>query len=318
MCKPSTSKALTKRKQTSLNALMTPSATSPRLPDRAALPGPVPGAIALVAMIALSRLMIAAARSSWPTRAGEATAEDVLAGIVAWAGLGVCLWLVASLLLVTLSALPGTVGRWAARLARAVTPVLVRRALSLAVGASVGTLGLPAGAALGDAPPPGSTQVHSAEPGSTGPASRPTRVPPSSVSPAFRATARSGSETSAPRGSEVTTTPRPATAAEPGSTASPEPGWRPSRPVRAHDAETSQLLAPVPRTSTASIETVTVRRGDSLWSIAARHLGAGATDAEIAVAWPAWHTLNADLIGDDPDLIHPGLRLRVPTHGDHP
>jgi nucleoid-associated protein YgaU len=74
----------------------------------------------------------------------------------------------------------------------------------------------------------------------------------------------------------------------------------------------------VPRTSTASIETVTVRRGDSLWSIAARHLGAGATDAEIAVAWPAWHTLNADLIGDDPDLIHPGLRLRVPTHGDHP
>jgi len=57
---------------------------------------------------------------------------------------------------------------------------------------------------------------------------------------------------------------------------------------------------------------VVVRRGDSLWSIAARHLEPDASDAEIAGAWPAWFQANRDLVGDDPDLLRPGQVLRAP------
>ncbi|WP_308221480.1 hypothetical protein [Kocuria flava] len=58
---------------------------------------------------------------------------------------------------------------------------------------------------------------------------------------------------------------------------------------------------------------VTVRRGDSLWSLAAAALGPGATDAEIARAWPRWHALNRAVLGDDPDRLLPGQRLEVPV-----
>lgn len=57
---------------------------------------------------------------------------------------------------------------------------------------------------------------------------------------------------------------------------------------------------------------VTVRSGDCLWSIAGRHLGPQASDAEIAAAWPRWYTANRDLIGPDPNLLHPGQQLVAP------
>jgi nucleoid-associated protein YgaU len=282
----------------------------------------VVAALALFTLSVLGRLMFAAARSSWPSGDSQASAEDVLAGIVAWAGLGLCLWLWATFLLAILSALPGAVGLCAARAAEAITPVVVRRALSLVLGASVGTLVLPTDAALGDPEPVRVAQLQTSATVSPDPAFSPTGVagPASSASPAFRATpppVREDTWALSPR-APLTSAAYPVTRASGEATEPPPPGWRPSRPATVHDAESSQLLAPVPRTVTAPVETVTVRRGDSLWSIAARHLGVGATDAEIAVAWPAWHALNADLIGDDPDLIHPGLRLRVPTDGDHP
>lgn len=58
--------------------------------------------------------------------------------------------------------------------------------------------------------------------------------------------------------------------------------------------------------------TVTVRPGDCLWSIAGRHLGPQATDAEIAAAWPSWYAANRDVIGADPNLLHPGQKLVAP------
>ncbi|WP_051466094.1 MULTISPECIES: LysM peptidoglycan-binding domain-containing protein [Pseudofrankia] len=57
---------------------------------------------------------------------------------------------------------------------------------------------------------------------------------------------------------------------------------------------------------------VVVHRGDSLWTIAARHLGPSATDAQIAAEWPRWWAANQDAIGPDPGLILPGQRLRPP------
>lgn len=61
-------------------------------------------------------------------------------------------------------------------------------------------------------------------------------------------------------------------------------------------------------------EVVVVRRGDSLWSITAGVLGPDASDAQIGRAWRRLHHVNADRIGDDPDLILPGTRLLVPDH----
>ena len=52
--------------------------------------------------------------------------------------------------------------------------------------------------------------------------------------------------------------------------------------------------------------------GDSLWAIAARHLPSGATDAEIAAAWPRWYEANAEVIGADPDLIQQGQVSPLP------
>lgn len=56
-----------------------------------------------------------------------------------------------------------------------------------------------------------------------------------------------------------------------------------------------------------------VRAGDSLWSIAAQHLPAGAGPSDVARATARWHAANRAVIGDDPDLIQPGQRLRPPT-----
>lgn len=48
-----------------------------------------------------------------------------------------------------------------------------------------------------------------------------------------------------------------------------------------------------------------VAAGDTLWDIAARHLGDGAR-------WPEIYAANRDVI-TDPNLIHPGQELRIPT-----
>lgn len=58
---------------------------------------------------------------------------------------------------------------------------------------------------------------------------------------------------------------------------------------------------------------VTVKPGDSLWSIAADNLGPFATETEIAGAWPEWYKTNRHLIGEDPSLLRPGQILQTPV-----
>jgi hypothetical protein len=57
---------------------------------------------------------------------------------------------------------------------------------------------------------------------------------------------------------------------------------------------------------------VAVRAGDCLWTIAARSLPEHADDAEITRRWQQIFALNRAVIGTDPDLIRPGLQLRLP------
>ena len=57
---------------------------------------------------------------------------------------------------------------------------------------------------------------------------------------------------------------------------------------------------------------VVVRPGDSLWSITADLLPAGAPDRAIDAGWRALHAANRVLLGPDPDLVRPGTRLALP------
>lgn len=63
------------------------------------------------------------------------------------------------------------------------------------------------------------------------------------------------------------------------------------------------------------VRTVVVRPGDCLWSIAARDLGAGASDAAVDARWRAIYAANHALVGPDPGLVEPGQRLRLPETG---
>ncbi|MEZ5091599.1 LysM peptidoglycan-binding domain-containing protein [Nocardioides sp.] len=53
--------------------------------------------------------------------------------------------------------------------------------------------------------------------------------------------------------------------------------------------------------------------GDTLWTIAARDLPPDATEAEIGAAWRRIYRLNRVAIGDDPDLLLPGIVLVLPS-----
>jgi nucleoid-associated protein YgaU len=57
--------------------------------------------------------------------------------------------------------------------------------------------------------------------------------------------------------------------------------------------------------STAT-KTYTVKSGDTLSDIAESEMG----DAN---RWPELYAANKEAVGDDPNLIHPGLELRIPT-----
>ena len=70
--------------------------------------------------------------------------------------------------------------------------------------------------------------------------------------------------------------------------------------------------------SRVAAQAVEVRRGDTLWAIAARALADDATEAEIAHATHLWHQTNRDVIGDDPDLIVPAQHLTPPIGKDLP
>jgi len=63
---------------------------------------------------------------------------------------------------------------------------------------------------------------------------------------------------------------------------------------------------------------VRVEPGDSLWSIARATLPDGAPDIAIAAATARLYAGNRRTIGDDPDLIIPGQRLRISPTTAHP
>lgn len=77
-----------------------------------------------------------------------------------------------------------------------------------------------------------------------------------------------------------------------------------------------RAVGPATRPSTGpASRPVRVEPGDTLWGLCAERLvrdGHTPTDAAVAACWPRVHAANRDLLGDDPDLLHPGQALRLP------
>lgn len=87
-------------------------------------------------------------------------------------------------------------------------------------------------------------------------------------------------------------------------TAAPTPETSPAPPpARPEPAPAEPATAGTKQTET---NTYTVKRGDSLWRIAERHLGSGERFKEIAA-------LNVHVLEQDPDYLEPGLVLRLPA-----
>lgn len=242
-----------------------------------------------------------------PWRAVALLGRDPLTAMTA--GCATAAWLVSSWLALGAACslaglLPGAAGRAASAAAVVLAPWTLRRLVGAAVGVSV--------VATGAAPP----------------------------APAFAAVRASATAPSVAAG-WVSTAPAVAGAAEPITDARPQPvPWpddplarldRPAPAMVSTDRATARrgvtppaldrpdvgLVSPVPQRAVhprpgPGPALVVVHRGDSLWAIAARHLGPSATDAEIATAWPRWWAANRAVIGPDPDLLLPGQRLTAP------
>ncbi|MBY0174880.1 LysM peptidoglycan-binding domain-containing protein, partial [Micrococcus luteus] len=90
----------------------------------------------------------------------------------------------------------------------------------------------------------------------------------------------------------------------------PDAAWTPRPPVPAPPGAGAGRADP-------DHPTVTVRRGDCLWHLAAAELGPDATPREIDARWRRWYEANRRVIGDDPHLLLPGTVLTSPVFAPH-
>jgi hypothetical protein len=208
---------------------------------------------------------------------GRASLEEVVIAASAAAALLLLLWVSVGLLAAVLATLPGPLGLTSRVMRDAIAPQAVRRWAGVLLGVAVMSSCGPGGAVASEI---GSVRTLDGEVSSSAPA-------PLWAEP----TPAAGDTTLAPT--------------------APAPEWTPPavRPL-------PPVTLTAPRPSTRGETEVTVRRGDTLWDLAAAYLPPEATDAEIATACRRWHTANRNVIGPDPDLILPGQVLTVPTAVD--
>ncbi|MGY4643072.1 LysM peptidoglycan-binding domain-containing protein [Cellulomonas sp. URHB0016] len=288
------------------------------------------------ACAALAMVLVTHASGLLSPAAGPRRVDTLVEIGVTVTGLAVVAWLGCSALLalgcVAVRA-AGVTWRSGERVLLRYAPAVVRRALVLAIGTGLG-LGMVTSATAAEpaAEPAGVTVTSTALPvgpdqdlgwavtGSDG--SEVTDAGPAGSDLTSSATAV---PTDAPSSAGISAASSSQAAAEP-TTNDPVPpsapaasvatSTAPSEPEATASTRTSpaaHLLAPpVRQIPEAGPATVVVLRGDSLWRIAARHLPAGADDAQVAAAWPAWYAANAELIGADPGALLPGQVLVVP------
>jgi hypothetical protein len=224
--------------------------------------------------VVLVRSAVVAARL-WAAQPVAERSPGQLLGWLCAGSAGLLLgWLILAALVTVLAALPGRLGRRAADLSARLAPTVLRAAVAAALGGSLAMSAISAGPSPQGSPQ--SSAVSTVAAGSLAPSTAATPAP-----------------TSAP--------------------SQPTAGWRPAKPDRpaAPPADVG-LVSSRPTAGRSPDEEVVVRRSDTLWSIAARHLGEAAGAAEIAHEWPRWFAANRAVIGADPDRLVPGQRLVPP------
>jgi hypothetical protein len=233
----------------------------------------------LVATAVVGSFFLSTASDAWTATAaaGPADPADGILLVAALGGVVLSAWLGLSLTLSALSALPGAVGQACRRLAGRIAPAVVRKIVAFVLGTTLTAALVPGSAVAGtghDAP-------------------RPAVV--AGARPAVGAVRDAAPDASFALISEPVHDTDQREAA-------PPPSWSPERPA-----------PPELRGSPSnSIVGVVVHRGDTLWSIAARHLDPAATAADIDAECHRWFAANRDVIGQDPDLILPGQLLSPP------
>jgi len=209
--------------------------------------------------------------------------EDQLGIATNTAGLIVLAWWVMSFAIAVTAALLDRFGRTRAAAATGrFSPAFMRRLVLAAVGLQLAAAPLANASVPLDGPDPGRPV--------------PTAVSPWTPSPSTVPVEAAQSPPPEPGG--------------PAASSAVDPRWKPVRPV----VEGGPLTARHVRdqdTGDARRE-VTVRSGDSLWSITAAALGPFATDADIAREWPRLYAGNRDVIGANPHFLRPGQVLLLP------
>ncbi|MGN7249534.1 hypothetical protein [Arthrobacter sp. SAFR-014] len=213
--------------------------------------------------------------------------DDLIGLLALAAGLTVTAWWLLSLATAFASALLERTGHHAAaRATGRCTPVFMRRLAIAAVGAQL--LGAPlahadALAAAAAASNNGSSLSAAWTPLAEG---RPGL-------PANRSAGSGLTERSVADGSEL------------------QPQWKP-RVLVVEPGLVTPLPARAAAEPASARREVPVRAGESLWTIAARELGPGASDVDIAARWPLWYQVNRNVIGADPSILLPGQLLSPP------
>ncbi|MBW3576900.1 MAG: hypothetical protein KY462_04005 [Actinobacteria bacterium] len=277
--------------------------------------------------------------------------EDAVAATARVVALACAYWLLATTLAYVATRRSRST---AARLTRRLTPAAVRRLADRAVvfGLAGALSGLPAAAGAADGPPPvvvlDDGRLVVAPPG---PPPRPATDADAARTDETWPPPRPATDADAPRTDETWPPPRPATDADapradetwppPPSVMPPDRPDRAPRPqpppagtddeaaadhdpvLHARPGGTSEVRVP---STTADTTVYTVRSEDNLWSISARTLAAARgrpvrqlSDGEVARYWVRVIDANrATLRSGDPDLIHPGEQVVLPSPGEDP
>ena len=291
---------------------------------RVALPATVVAAMGGPAMVlclagASPIATVATLRSvdTWRPTAGPEVVVPAVAAMAAWLLIA---WLTVVTGLMLVAQLRGLPGQLAGRLVATVAPLAVRRLVEAALGvtlASGAVAGVGAVPAFAATPlPAAASPIAAADRAGTAtavvgrgivgfdwPADRSEEpATPTSPTPTADPAARSST---APMASP---SPLPSSLPSPPFPPASPPAPPPSAAVLGVEGARQPSAATPGETTTQ----VVVQRGDSLWAIATRHLGPGATNAGIATEWPRWYAANRAVIGRDPNLLLPGQRLIAP------
>lgn len=197
--------------------------------------------------------------------------------------------------LLIVGAIPSRIGAKARAAGTRITPRLVMRIVSAVTGMLIAATGIGASAALAAPSPSATASSHVTENHALDEDDE-LMVIDRGPTPMSGTTGISKANTSKPTSSSPTSMVSPQTAPSAVATA-------------------SEVAEPAPRRNTPPKprSTVIVKQGDTLWSIAASQLDVKPTDRQIDREWRRWYRANKQVIGSNPDVIVPGMKLEAPT-----